>query len=164
VKRDVLEKRLLLMGKPIMTREEFMEYENYFNTMQYEKVVSYFNPKCTVEYMDSFTRAAQPTPQTVTGPAEFIENYKTLHENFREFLTLGIFLSDEKNMIVEFQTEFIALRDGDFQGASIKRGECFAVNQFCVYDFDENGKFSRIRISHHRVLSNDPAFKPLHSI
>jgi len=152
------------MGKPIMTREEFLEYENYFNTMQYEKVVSYFNPGCKVEYMDSYTRAPQPPQRTVVGPAEFIENYKNLHKNFREFLTLGIFLSDEKNMIVEFQTEFHAKNDGDFQGAPIKRGDCFAVNQFCVYDFDENGKYSRIRISHHRILSNAPGFKPLHSL
>ena len=152
------------MGKPIMTREEFMEYENYFNTMQYDNVVSYFNPNCRVEYMDLFTRAEQPVPQTVVGPAAFIENYKALHENFKEILNLGIFLSDDKNMIVEFQTEFIALHDVDFQGAPMKRGENFVVNQFCVYDFDENGKYSRIRISHHRVLSNDPEYTPPHSL
>ena len=63
------------MGKPIMTREEFIEYENYFNTMQYDKVVSYFSPNCTVEYMDSFTQADQPPPQTITGPEQFVENY-----------------------------------------------------------------------------------------
>ncbi|MDR3277636.1 MAG: hypothetical protein LBT12_02590 [Oscillospiraceae bacterium] len=152
------------MSKPIMTREEFLVYENYFNTKQYDKVVSYFSPDCTVEYMDHFTPGGQTPPQTVHGPAEFVENYKTLHENVREFLDLGIFLSDEKNMIVEFQTEFHYLNDSPFQDTDVKRGGYFAVNQFCVYDFDENGKFSRIRISHFRVLSNDPAFKPAHSI
>jgi hypothetical protein len=147
-----------------MTREEFQQYQGYFNTKEYENVVSYFNPSCTVEYMDFFTLSPQPAPQIVRGPAEFIENYKALHRNFKEVLTLGIFLSDDKNMIVEFETEFIALHDGEFQGGTVKRGDCFAVNQFCVYDFDENGKFARIRISHFRVLSNEPDFKPLHSL
>jgi hypothetical protein len=151
------------MGKPIMTREEFMVYEGYFNSKQYDKVVSYFNPNCTVEYMDHFKLGPQ-TPQVLHGPAEFIENYKALHQNFKEFLNLGIFLSDEKNMIVEFHTEFHCMNDTLFQGSPMKRGEYFAVNQFCVYDFDEKGKFSRIRISHFRVLSNDPNFKPLHSL
>jgi len=150
------------MGTPIMTREEFMEYENYFNTKQYDKVVSYFNPNCVVAYMDSFTAGEQPAPKTIVGPEQFIENYKALHKDFEEILTLGIFLSDEKNMIVEFQTEFIALHDVEFHGVPLKRGYCLAVNQFCVYDFDENGKFSRIRISHHRVLSNEPGFVPLY--
>lgn len=147
----------------VMTREEFLVYEGYFNSKQYENVVSYFNPDCVVEYMDLFTRAPQPARRAVHGPAEFIKNYKALHENQREFLDLGIFLSDDKNMVVEFQTEFHALKDCESNGAPMKKGDCFAVNQFCVYDFDENGKFTRIRISHHRVLSNDPGFKPLHS-
>ena len=146
----------------IMTREEFLVYEGFFNAKDYENVVSYFNPNCTVEYMDLFTRAAQPVPRVVRGPAEFIESYKALHENQREFLDLGIFLSDDKNMIVEFQTEFHAIKDHEANGAFMKVGDCFAVNQFCVYDFDENGKYTRIRISHHRVLSNDPNFKPKH--
>ena len=152
------------MSKQIMTREQFMEYENYFNTMQYDKVVSYFNPQCSVDYMDSFTWAKQEPARSVIGPEAFIENYKTLHADFREFLTLGMFLCDEKNMVVEFHTEFHAKHDCEFQGTPVKKGDCFAVNQFCVYDFDENGKYTRIRISHHRVLSNMPGFKPLHSL
>ena len=151
------------MIKPIMTRKEFLVYEGYFNTKQYENVVSYFNPDCTVEYMDHFKLGPQ-NPQTLHGPLQFIDKYKALHENFEEYLDLGIFLSDDKNMIVEFQTEFHCINDTEFHGQPMKRGEYFAVNQFCVYDFDENGKFSRIRISHFRVLSNDPNFKPLHSL
>lgn len=148
---------------PIMTREEFLVYESLFNKKDYEGVTSYFNPNCTVEYMDKFSVEAQQ-PQTLHGPAEFIENYKTLHKDFKEFLDLGIFLADDKNMIVEFHTEFIAMRDASFMGGDCKKGEVFAVNQFCVYDFDEEGKFLRIRISHFRVLSNDPNFVPLHSL
>ncbi len=152
------------MSKPIMTREEFLEYEGYFNSMQYDKVVSYFSPTCKICYPDMFTNAEQPTPDTVVGPAEFIEKYKALHENCRECLTLGMFVADDKHMVVEFQTEFFVKRDGTFWGKAMKRGDCFAVNQFCVYDFDENGKFSRIRISHHRVLSTSRGFKPLNSL
>ena len=152
------------MSKPIMTREEFMQYQSYFNTMQYDQVVSYFNPSCTVEYMDNFSWGEQPVPEMARGPEEFIKRYVALHANFKEVLILGMFLSDDKNMIVEFQTEFFAKHDGHFHGVPVKKGECMAVNQFCVYDFDENGKFARIRISHHRVVSNNPGFKPIHSL
>lgn len=147
----------------IMTREEFLVYEGYFNTKQYDKVVSYFSPDCIVEYPDWFTMGPQNALGAARGPEEFIKRYTLLHEYYREFLNLGIFLSDEKNMIVEFQTEFHCIKENNRFGVPMKIGDYFAVNQFCVYDFDENGKFSRIRISHHRVLSNSPDFKPLHS-
>ncbi len=150
---------------PVMTREDFLVYEALFNAKDYAGVTSYFNPECTVEYMDKFEVGVEQHPETAHGPAEFIERYKKLHANMAEFLDLGIFFCDDKNMVVEFTTEFIALFDGaKFHGVPRKKGEVFAVNQFCVYDFDENGKFARIRISHFRVLSNDPAYKPLHSL
>lgn len=148
---------------PIMTREEYLVYKDCFNRKDYDSVTSYFNPNCVVEYMDKFSVEPQ-TPKTLYGPEEFIASYKALHENFKEFLDLGIFLSDEKNMVVELHTEFIAMRDAEFLGGACKKGQVFAVNQFCIYDFDEEGKYSRIRISHFRVLSNDPDFKPLHSL
>ena len=151
------------MGKDvIMTREEFQVYQGHFNAKEYDKVVSYFNPECTVEYPDLFLMGPQ-TPGVARGPEDFIKRYRALHEKFREFLDLRIFLSDDKNMIVEFQTEFHCIQDSENWGGQLKVGDYFAVNQFCVYDFDENGKFSRIRISHHRVLSNAPDFKPIHS-
>ena len=146
----------------IMTREEFLVYESHFNAKEYDKVVSYFSPNCTVEYADQFMMEPQ-TPNIARGPEEFIKRYAALHENFREFLDLGMFLSDEKNMIVEFQTEFHCIKECENFGAHMRVGDYIAVNQFCVYDFDENGKFSRIRISHHRVLNNNPGFKPTHS-
>lgn len=150
------------MANPVMTREEFLVYESLFNKKDYEGVTSYFNPDCTVEYMDKFSVEAQQ-PKTLYGPQAFIDSYKALHVNFKEFLDLGIFFCDDKNMVVELHTEFFALNDANFLGGACKKGDVFAVKQFCVYDFDENGKFSRIRISHFRVLSNDPNFVPIHS-
>jgi len=151
------------MGKDvIMTREEFLVYEGHFNAKEYDKVVSYFNPDCIVEYPDYFKMGPQ-TPNIAHGPEEFVTRYKVLHESFKEFLDLGIFLSDDKNMIVEFQTEFHCIKEADYFETHMKVGDFIAVNQFCVYDFDENGKFTRIRISHFRVLNNTPGFKPLHS-
>jgi len=146
----------------VMTREEFLVYAGHFNAKEYDKVVSYFNPDCTVEYPDKLMLGPQ-TPRIAHGPGEFISRYAALHENLREFLDLRIFLSDDKNMIVEFQTEFHCIKETDYFEGHMKVGDYIAVNQFCVYDFDENGKFSRIRISHHRVLSNAPGFIPLHS-
>jgi len=155
-------KECIMKKDVVMTRAEFLVYEGHFNAKEYDKVVSYFAPDCTVVYPDLFLLGPQ-TPNIARGPDDFIKRYTALHENFREFLDLGIFLSDDKNMIVEFQTEFHCIKEADYWGGHLKVGDFFAVNQFCVYDFNEDGKFSRIRISHHQVLSNDPDFKPLHS-
>ena len=44
--------------------------------------------------------------------------------------------------------------------ANWKKGDIIIMNQIVLYDLDENGKFKRIRIFHHRYL--DPKEVQLH--
>jgi hypothetical protein len=37
-------------------------------------------------------------------------------------------------------------------GAQWKKGDIIIMNQIVLYDLDENGKFKRMRIFHHRYL------------
>jgi hypothetical protein len=55
-----------------MNREQFLEYANYFNTKQWDKVTSYFCPDVTLEYPDNFAGPAMPGgARTLHGPQEF---------------------------------------------------------------------------------------------
>jgi len=141
-----------------MTRERFLEYIDYFNQKDFESVASYFNPDVTLEYPDNF--AGSPIAgRTLHGPEEFIKNYKALTENIREVINVGLFLSEGSHFCVELVTEFHALKTptAGSAGARYKEGETDIMNQCVIYDLDEEGKFKRIRIFHHRHLDPETA-------
>jgi len=139
-----------------MTREQFLEYIDYFNKKDFESVASYFNPDVTLEYPDNFMGSlpSGAAARTLHGPDEFIKNYKALTENVREVLNLGVFLSEGSHFCVELITEFHALKTTatGAAGGQRKMGDISVLNQCVIYDLDEKGKFKRIRIFHHRHL------------
>ena len=141
-----------------MNREQFLEYTDHFNNHRWDKVVSYFRPDVTLEYPDNFMGPQLPgrTGRTLHGPEEFIDNYKAIAENVREVLHLGAFMSEGNQFFVEFVTEFHAFKDYP-EGSSQRweKGDVTVFNQCVLYDLDEEGKFKRIRIFHHRHL--DPS-------
>ncbi len=141
-----------------MTREQFLEYIDYFNQKDFESVASYFSPDVTLEYPDNFT-GPQITARTLHGPEEFIKNYQALTENIREVINVGVFLSRGSHFCVELITEFHALKtpSAGAPGAQFKEGEINILNQCVIYDLDEEGKFKRIRIFHHRHLDPEKA-------
>ena len=101
-------------------------------------------------------RSTRRNRQHLHGPKEFIEKYEALTSNVREVLNVGTFLSRGRHFCVELITEFHVLRtppEGSPRGW--KEGDVVVMNQNVLYDLDENGKFKRIRIFHHRYL--DPA-------
>ena len=138
-----------------MNRRQFLEYMDHFNNKRWDKVTSYFCPDVTLEYPDNFT--GPPTPgKTLHGPQEFIDNYQALTANVREVLNLGAFISRGRQLCVELITEFHVFREAsDRPSAMGKKGDVIVMNQCVLYDTDEQGKFQRIRIFHHRYL--DPA-------
>ena len=141
-----------------MNREQFLEYMDHFNNHRWDKVVSYFCPDVTLEYPDNFMDTQIPgrTGRTLHGPEEFIKNYTAIAENVREVLNLGAFMSEGNQFFVEFVTEFHAFADpAEGSPSRWKKGEVSVMNQCVLYDLDENGKFKRIRIFHHRHL--DPS-------
>jgi hypothetical protein len=145
-----------------MTREQFLEYIDYFNKKDFESVASYFNPDVTLEYPDNFT-GSPIAGRTLHGPEEFIKNYKALTENIREVINVGLFLSEGDHFCVELVTEFHPLKTpaAGAPGAQFKQGETDIMNQCVIYDLDENGKFKRIRIFHHRHLDPETAKKAI---
>ncbi len=138
-----------------MNREQFLEYMDHFNNHRWDKVVSYFRPDVTLEYPDNFTGPKIPG-RTLHGPQEFIENYTAIAENVREILNLGAFMEEGNQFFVEFVTEFHVFREPpEGSESKWKKGDVSVFNQCVLYDVDEEGKFKRIRIFHHRHL--DPS-------
>jgi len=130
-----------------MTREEFLVYMNHFNNKEYDDLTKYFADDIVVEYFDNFSTTVQ-TRKILHGKQAFVDSYTNLHKNLREFLDLGFCIYDGTNLLVELYTEFHALCDCKFMAGDIKEGEILAVTNWVCYDFDENGKFSHIRIAH----------------
>jgi hypothetical protein len=142
-----------------MNRQQFLEYADHFNNHRWDKVVSYFCPDVTLEYPDNFMGPQIPgvTGNTLHGPKEFIANYEALTANVREVLNVGAFISRGRQFCVELITEFHVFRTPP-EGSSAtqwKKGDIHILNQIVLYDLDEQGKFKRIRIFHHRHI--DPA-------
>ncbi len=140
-----------------MNRKQFLEYVDHFNHRRFDKVAGYFCPDVTLAYPDNFMGPQIPgrTGNTLHGPKEFIANYEALTANVKEVLNVGAFLSMERQFVVELVTEFQVLRTppADAPGAQWKEGDVIIMNQMVLYDLDENGKFKRIRIFHHRYLT-----------
>jgi hypothetical protein len=139
-----------------MNHRQFLEYVNHFNNHRFDKVVSYFCPDVTLEYPDNFMGPQIPgkTGNTLHGPKEFIAQYEAIAANVREVLNVGTFLSRGRQFCVELVTEFHVLRTPSpgSPGSQWKKGDVIVMNQIVLYDLDENGKFKRIRIFHHRYL------------
>ena len=144
-----------------MTREEFLEYIDYFNKKDFDGVTGYFAPDITVEYFDYMSEPDVP-PRTLRGPKEFIENYKALFESVQEVLELGDFLSTEDRVFVELYTEFHPFKDTPASEGRLawKKGVPVVMTNWVLYNM-EDGKMKRIRIAHFR--NHDPKtakFKP----
>ena len=136
-----------------MTREEFLVYMGHFNHKRYADLVDYFCEDIEVQYYDSMQVDAPPA-KTLYGRDGFVASYTGLHQNFREFLDLGFFLADDRNVVVELYTEFHALRDATFMAGPMKTGDVFICTNWVCYDLAPDGKFQKIRIAHFR--NHDP--------
>ncbi|HSW38007.1 MAG TPA: hypothetical protein VLL97_00775, partial [Acidobacteriota bacterium] len=93
----------------------------------------------------------------------FIANYEALTANIREVLNVGAFFSRGNQFCVELVTEFHVLRTPPpgAPGAQWKAGDVIIMNQMVLYDLDEQGKFKRMRIFHHRYLTPEEAAREI---
>jgi hypothetical protein len=137
-----------------MTREEYLEYIDYFNRKDFDGVTSYFSPDITVEYYDTPSDLKVPA-RTLYGPQGFIDNYRALFESVKEVLELGDFLSTEDRVFAELYTEFHPLKDTTASEGrqAWKKGEPVIMTNWVMYNMVD-GKMKRIRIAHFR--NHDP--------
>ena len=142
-----------------MTRDEFLVYMNHFNNKEYDQLTKYFSDDIVVEYYDNSSLEKQ-TRKVLRGKDAFVANYMNLHSTIREFLDLGFCVFDGEFLIVELYTEFHALVDTEFSAGRMKKGDAFCITNWVCYNFDENGKFNRIRIAHFIVHYDPPRFDP----
>jgi hypothetical protein len=139
-----------------MTREEFLVYMDHFNNKRFDEIIKYFSPDVRFQYHTRFTNEPQEV-RVRYGPEGFVKHYKDLSARIRERLDLGLLLSsdDGKNLFVELYTEFHALEDTVFTAGPMRKGDVFCCTNFVLYDLDEDGKFTDVKIAHWRV--EDPA-------
>jgi hypothetical protein len=137
-----------------MTRQEYLEYIDYFNKKDFDGVTSYFAPDITVEYYDTASDLKVPA-RTLYGPKGFIDNYKALFESVKEVLELGDFLSTQDRVFAELYTEFHPLKDTPASEGrqAWKKGEPVIMTNWVMYNMVD-GKMKRIRIAHFR--NHDP--------
>jgi hypothetical protein len=137
-----------------MTREEYLEYIDFFNRKDFDGVIGYFSPDITVEYYDTASDLKVPA-RTLHGPQGFIANYKALFESVKEVLELHDFLSTEDRVFAELYTEFHPLKDTPASAGrqAWKKGEPVIMTNWVMYNMAD-GKMKRIRIAHFR--NHDP--------
>jgi hypothetical protein len=137
-----------------MTRQEYLEYIDYFNKKDFDEVTSYFAPDITVEYYDTASDLRVPA-RTLYGPKGFIDNYKALFESVKEVLELGDFLSTQDRVFAELYTEFHPLKDTPASEGrqAWKKGRPVVMTNWVMYNMVD-GKMKRIRIAHFR--NHDP--------
>ena len=133
------------MPKP-MTREEFQVYLDYFNTQDFDGILSYFADGCVLKYHTDWG-PGKPVYENLEGKQGFRENYINIYENFEERLRLGVYMSTEDTIFIELYTSFTAKKDVSMRFGSLEKGQTFYCNQYIDYDLDENGKFINIRIA-----------------
>ena len=133
-----------------MTREEMEIYLDHFNNKRYDEVVDYFADDVTVQYPNAFLLNIAPGT-LLRGKNEFIENYKTFHENVEEYLDLEDFIADEKYVFIILHTEFIAKEDLAWEDGILEKGKAAVVSDFISYELDDEGKFKKIKIAHHKI-------------
>ena len=139
-----------------MTRAEFEEYVNYFNTQNYDKLLEYFADDMEVQFNDTYDITGE-YELTLHGPGEFLGFYKKMHESILELMEVGFCLFDGTNLVAELYTEFKAKEDTVLVVDKLKKGDVVITTNWVCYDFNEEGKFSKIRIAHWRCHKPDTA-------
>lgn len=140
-----------------MTRAEFEEYINYFNTLNYDKLTEYFADDLEVQFNDTYDITGQ-YELTLHGKEGFLAFYQEMHKTITELMEVGFCLYDGTNLVVELYTEFQAKEDTTLVVDKLKKGDIVVTTNWACYDFDENGKFKKIRIAHWRCHKPETAY------
>lgn len=143
-----------------MTREEFLVYMGHLNNLEHEEMNDYITDDITLEFYDTPTMEKQPH-RVLRGRKDYIDHFIENHVNCKEILELGVFLSDDKNLLAEIYVEFHAVQETTLNTVKMSRGQSYCATHFLLYDIAPDGRFSRVRIAHHKAHDTPPKHHPV---
>ena len=144
----------------LLTKKDMDEYFEYFNSRDYDNIVSYFADDVELHYGNNFSLESLPI-FTTRGKDGFIAAYRHIHRTIDEKLHIGKLLIDDRNIFVEMWTEWCAFEEAEDNFMGLKMGEVFICTNYVLYELDENDKFKDIRVGHFRVHDPKEAFLTL---
>jgi hypothetical protein len=125
-----------------MTRAEFDEYLEKFNSRDYDGFLDYYADGFEMIHVGGCLR----------GRDEVMKFYNFLHRYIKEKVIIDHFISDERMIAMEARVELECIEDlspemvasSDYPKlVSLKEGEKFVIPQFIHYHLT-NGKFIRV--------------------
>jgi ketosteroid isomerase-like protein len=123
---------------------DFRNYVAAFNRSDFEELAQYYADN--VEFVG---RAA-----TLRGRQAVLEFYKGVKSRLRETLFIQDVVAGEGVLVADMITELHALEDWlDFPTGAFRKGETRRSQNFIWYDI-ANGRFTRIRAAHYRMVDN----------
>ena len=117
-------------------RERFGRYVEQFNSGRPENLVPFFAPN-VVLYLPG---------RELVGPDAIVAHYRHSFGFLTEWLRIDTLIADEHGLAAELYTRFTAHRDyPDFKARPLKAGDVYVVTTFVLYEFGQDGSFTRIR-------------------
>jgi hypothetical protein len=121
---------------PEDVRVRFRRYIELFNAGNPEALVPFFSPAVEL-YLPR---------GPLVGPQAIVDYYRGSFRFLTEWLRIDTLIVDGNGLAAELYTRFTAKRDHpDFKAMPLQAGDVYVVTTFVLYDFDEAGRFSRIR-------------------
>ncbi|HWL47035.1 MAG TPA: nuclear transport factor 2 family protein [Sphingomonadaceae bacterium] len=117
-------------------RARFRRYIALFNAGDPEALVPFFAPSVEL-YLPR---------GPLIGPQAIVDYYRGSFGFLTEWLRIDTLIVDGNGLAAELYTRFTAKRDHPgFKAMPLRAGDVYVVTTFVLYDFDEAGRFSRIR-------------------
>ena len=126
-------------------RARFIRYVEQFNSGRHEGLVPFYAPG-VVLYLPG---------RELVGPDAIVAHYRRSFGFLTEWLRIDSLIADENGLAAELYTRFSAHRDyPEFKARPLRAGDVYVVTTFALFDFDDAGRFTRIRPAlWHRDLS-----------
>lgn len=121
---------------------DFYKYVETFNTGDDQAALEFWVDDLVVTQGD--TKDVFPL---ATNKAEFIKFLAAAHDGVREIMRVQTLMQNESNIFVEFDMDFVALKDKpDFVFGPLKAGEFLTVKMFLLYTL-RGDKFASMKVA-----------------
>ena len=117
-------------------REVFHRYVEQFNSGKPEGLAPFFAPDVVLNLPG----------RELIGAEAIVAHYRRSFSFLIEWLRVDTLIVDDRGLAAELFTRFTAHRDyPDFHARPLKKNDVYIVTTFVLYDFDAQGRFTRIR-------------------